>query len=44
MIMSAGRRKVAVSKLFNDLSNSEAKVPRVQCKFCQTVSPKMAQE
>ena len=35
MIMPAGRKKVAVSKLFNDVSNSEAKVPRVQCKFCQ---------
>ena len=34
--MPAGRKKVAVSKLFNDVSNSEAKVPRVQCKFCQT--------
>ena len=36
MKMPAGRKKVAVSKLFNDVSNSEAKVPRVQCKFCQT--------
>ena len=36
MIMSAGRKKVAVSKLFNDVPNSEAKVPRVQCIFCQT--------
>ena len=36
MIMPADRKKVAVSKLFNDVSNSEAKVPRVQCKFCQT--------
>ena len=36
MIMPAGSKKVAVSKLFNDVSNSEAKVPRVQCKFCQT--------
>ena len=34
--MPAGRKKVAVNKLFNDVSNSEAKVPRVQCKFCQT--------
>ena len=36
MIMPAGRKKVAVSKLFNEVSNSEAKVPRVQCKFCQS--------
>ena len=36
MIMPAGRKKVAASKLFNDVSKSEAKVPRVQRKFCQT--------
>ena len=36
MIMPAGRKKVVVSKLFNDVSNSEAKVPYVQCKFYQT--------
>ena len=36
MIMPAGRKKVAVSKLFNEVSNLEAKVPRVQCKFCQS--------
>ena len=36
MITPAGRKKIAVSKLFNDVSNSEAKAPRVQCKFCQT--------
>ena len=36
MIMPAAPKKIAVSKLFNDVSNSEAKVPRVQCKFCQT--------
>ena len=35
MIMLAGCKKVAVSKLFNDVSNSEARVPRVHCKFCQ---------
>ena len=40
MIMPAGRKKVAVSKLFNDVSNSEAKVPRVQCKVCQTTVAK----
>ena len=36
MKMPAGRKKVAVSKLFNDVFNSEAKVPGRQCKFCQT--------
>ena len=36
MIMHAGRKNVDVSKLFMDVSNSKAKVRRVQCKFCQT--------
>ena len=36
MLMPAGRKKVAVSKLFDNVSNLEAKVPRVHCKFCQT--------
>ena len=40
MIMPTGRKKVAVSKLFNDVSNSEAKVSRVQRKFCQTSAAK----
>ena len=34
--MPPGRKKVAVSKLFVDAPNSEAKVDRVQCKFCHT--------
>ena len=34
--MPPGRKKVAVSKLFVDATNSEAKVARVQCKFCHT--------
>ena len=42
MTMPAGRKKVAVSKLFNDVFNSEAKVPRMQCKFCQTSVAKNA--
>ena len=31
-----GRKKLAVSKLFEDVSTSDTKVPRVQCKFCQS--------
>ena len=31
-----GRKKFAVSKLFEDVSTSDTKVPRVQCKFCQS--------
>ena len=31
-----GRKKLAVSKLFEDVSTSDIKVPRVQCKFCQS--------
>ena len=34
--MPPGRKKVAVSKLFVDAPNSEAKVASVQCKFCHT--------
>ena len=30
-----GRKKLAVSKLFEDVSTSDTKLPRVQCKFCQ---------
>ena len=31
-----GRKKLAVSKLFEDVSTSDTKVPRVQSKFCQS--------
>ena len=36
MLMPAGRKKVVVSKLFDNVLILEAKVPRVHCKFCQT--------
>ena len=29
-----GRKKVPVSALFEDVSDSNSKVPRVKCKFC----------
>ena len=29
-----GRKKVPVGALFEDVSDSNSKVPRVQCKFC----------
>ena len=32
----AGRKKLAVSKSLEDVSTSGTKVPRVQCKFCQS--------
>ena len=31
-----GGKKFAVSKLFEDVSTSDTKVPKVQCKFCQS--------
>ena len=31
-----GRKKLAVNKLFKDVSTSDTKVPQVQCKFCQS--------
>ena len=31
-----GQKKLAVSKLYEDVSTSDIKVPRVQCKFCQS--------
>ena len=31
-----GRKKLAVSKLYEDVSTSDTKVPKVQCKFCQS--------
>ena len=31
-----GRKKAAVTELFKDLENSDTKVPRVQCIFCQS--------
>ena len=31
-----GRKKLAVSKLFEDVSTSDTKILRVQCKFCQS--------
>ena len=31
-----GRKKLAVSKSFEDVSTSDTKVPRAQCKFCQS--------
>ena len=35
-IKMPGRKKLAVSKLFEDVSTSDNKVPRAQCKFCQS--------
>ena len=32
----SGRKKLAVNKLFEDVSTSNIKVPRVQSKFCQS--------
>ena len=32
----SGRKRVAVTELFKDLENSDTKVPRVQCLFCQS--------
>ena len=31
-----GRKRAAVTELFKDLENSDTKVPRVQCLFCQS--------
>ena len=31
-----GRKRAAVAELFKDLENSDTKVPRVQCLFCQS--------
>ena len=31
-----GRKKLTVSKLFQDVSTSDTIVPRAQCKFCQS--------
>ena len=30
------RKRAAVTELFKDLENSDTKVPRVQCLFCQS--------
>ena len=31
-----GRKSAAITELFKDLENSDIKVPRVQCLFCQS--------
>ena len=31
-----GGKKLAAGKLFEDVSTLDTKVPRVQCKFCQS--------
>ena len=31
-----GRKRAAVTELFKDLENSDIKVPRIQCLFCQS--------
>ena len=38
-----GRKKLAESKLFKDVSTSDTKVPKVQCKFCQSSVVKNAE-
>ena len=35
-----GRKRAAVTELFEDLENSDTKVPRVQYLFCQSSAVK----